>query len=456
MLRLVFFLLILGTQGETAFLVSDSGGFLQLAQNILAGEGFSQSRAGPFLPSAHFPPLYPLLLAGSLKISSSLLPVIILQIVLGAILPFLVYKIGFYFSGREGMALMAAGFMALEPTIAIFNLLAMTDTVAVFFLILGGLFFIKIFLDKSVYKYATLAGVCLGLSTLAKPNAQLLGILGFIFLITWFILSQKHARNSLVPGLLFLVSFLVVLSPWLVRNTIQFGTPMVSATGLRNLYTDFAVSVISFDTGKSYGEVEEELERDFAIRYGVASSEVGNNPLLGTTLAKEGLKITLARPRASLSVLAITLETFFTQDLYAYYSQKFYLTAPATFDFSPSVTLFKEGPWILAQKVWQFAGISAIIPLAGRLLWVFLTLWAAYGTYLALRRGGQERVLAFSFAAIILYYAATSAVAAFSDQGRHRYPADAFIFILASYGISNIYLRYFSKESKNKTEYITS
>ncbi len=487
LLRLFLFLVIITAQGQGAFLVSDSGAFIALAKNLIAGNGFSQSPEPPFLPSAHFPPLYPLILAGSLGVSDSLLPAIILQLIVSGALPLLVWLIAKKFTARTDVPLIAAGLMAFEPVAAIFGLLVTTDTLAVFFLLLASLFFIRTLQKDSRILDVTLGGVFLGISTLAKPNAQLL------FLVWLLVLAAFWFKKRLRPAffLAFTLAFFMVLSPWIARNFIQFGSPSISATGPRNIYTDFAVSVVSYETGRPYGEVEEELKRSFAENRGLPYSEINTNPALGKELAQEGFKIIISHPRSSLMVLSITLQAFFTQDLYLYFSQKFHLIRPMTFDFSPSVVLLKEGPLALTKRVWELLEGAAIIPILGRLVWIALTLLAAWGGYRAYRSGnllkapgeaGREkmklhgqarrlpsgsggiiglpveqnpapkttshpsaspwssgaRIVAIFMALTIFYYAMTSAVAAFSDQGRHRYPADAFIMILAAYGVSEI------------------
>ncbi len=434
LLRLIFFVLIFGTQGEAAFLVSDSTGFLNIAQNLLLGNGFSQSLKPPFSPSAYFPPLYPLFLAGSLAISSSVLPLIMLQMLLSGAMPAIVWLLARRFTKRTDVPYIAAGLMALEPVVGILGLLVLTDTIAVFFLLLASLFFLRIFQDNFQIRDSLLAGIFLALSTLTKPNAQLIFlILAAALFVAWI---KKYLHGKAVA--VFLVAFFLVLSPWVIRNYIQFGSPSVSATGLRNLYTDFAVSVLSFETGRPYGEIEDELKKSFIERRGIGYSEIQENPALGGELAREGLEIIISHPRSSMMVMGITLQAFFTQDLYAYFSQKFHLIPPMTFEFSPSVVLIKEGPLVLASRVWGLLGIYVFIPVVGRIVWVLLSVFAIAGASSAFRSGGRERIVALFMAAIILYYAATSAVAAFSDQGRHRYPADAFIMILAAYGVSEL------------------
>lgn len=437
-LRLSLFLTIFITQGEGAFLVSDSQRFISVAQNLIGGHGFSQSSEAPFLPSAHFPPIYPIFVAASLALSSSLLPLVILQLLLSSAIPLLAWLLAKRFTARTDVPLIAAGLMALEPVVGILGLLVLTDTIAVFALLLASLFFLRIFQENFQIRSALLAGIFLAISTLTKPNAQLI-FLGWFLILAWAGM-KKHVDRKTIAA--FLLAFFLILSPWLVRNAVQFGSPSISATGLRNIYTDFAVSVLSYETERSYGEIEDELRRSFAQARDIPYSEIQENPALGKELAKEALQIILSYPQSTASVLVITLQAFFTQDLYAYFAQRFHLIPPMNFDFSPSVVLLKEGPSVLVARVWELLGASVIIPLLGRIIWVLLTTLSIFGLYKAYRHGGKERMVSVFMLSIILYYAATSLPAAFSDQGRHRYPADAFIMTLAGYGISQIMQRF--------------
>jgi len=272
----------------------------------------------------------------------------------------------------------------------------------------------------------------LGFSVLTKPNAQFLFILGMGVLV-WGVFNRYRGsfKEAMSRVLLFVISFLLVLSPWLLRNYAVFGSFSVSNTGFRNVYTDLAVSVLNFETGRPYAEIEDEITNEFARKYGVQNLE--ENPALGKDLLKEGLKIMVERPWAVLGTLFITWNSFFTQDLYLYFMERFDLVRDFKIDFSPSLVLVREGPLKLLSLVWERTGGYLLIPIVGRLFWVAVNfLWVA-GLILAIRQGGSAKITAVFLAVIILYYVLTSTVAGFSDQGRHRFPASLPMFILASY-----------------------
>ncbi len=428
-------LIAVASGGTEKLMTSDSYGFLQSAQNILAGHGFSRSDTAPFIPDAHFPPVYPLLMAGSLALSHSLLPLVIVQIILSSLMPILIWRIGEFLTEEKRILLAASVLMAFEPITVFWSLTPLTEVVSVFFLLVGVYFFLRLIRTRRS-RDAAAAGLWLALSTLTRPHAQFLFILGLIFLIVSSVRKSKSEgfQSQIASILLFTGIFIAVLAPWLARNYYQFGTVSVASTGLRNVYSSIGSSVLSLHTGEAVGDVRERLNQEFAKKYRVSERDIKENPALGSALAKEGLLILRDHPKETAEVIAIDLVAFLTQDLWADYLQRFQLIPSLPIDFSPSLVLIKQGPDALANLLWQKLGWRSLIPLAGRAVWTLMAFFSFIGLIVACRVGKKERSMALIMACIVLYYAATSSIAGFSDQGRFRYPAHAFLFLLASYG----------------------
>ncbi len=430
LIRLALAGLVFFNFGEQGFFLPDSQGFYQTAQNLLEGRGFSRDISEPFRASAFFPPLYSLLVSASLFLSNSVVPLIFFQIILSALMPILVWKIGLELTEREKVPLIAAGLTAFEPLGMLWSFTVLTDAIAVFFLTLAALFFIR-FVQNNSRVYALLAGLVLALAALTRPEPYYLFPVAMLFLL----LAALFKKLSWQTVLIFPLIFIAVMSPWLTRNYAEFGSLSGTTTGARNIYTDLAVSVETYRTGRPYHLVEEELKLSLAQRLGVDPKDISENPALGPVLAKEGFRIMLEHPRATAATLAITANSFFTQDLYTTYLRYFKVIPHFPIDFSPSVLLLREGPLELASRVWSTMGLLAVIPVLGRAFWIALTLLWIAGAIFALRNVGRERFVSLVLAAIILIYAGGSLAAGFSDQGRHRYPINAFIFVLASYAI---------------------
>jgi hypothetical protein len=75
---------------------------------------------------------------------------------------------------------------------------------------------------------AVAAGFFLGAASLMKPIAQLVV---FAFLLGW--VAQKQRRAT---GLIFLLSYLGCVAPWMIRNRQQHGLATLSAIGPVDLY----------------------------------------------------------------------------------------------------------------------------------------------------------------------------------------------------------------------------
>lgn len=415
--------------GSKGLFFSDSYGFHQTATNILDGHGFSREATAPFVPSAHFPPVYPLLIAGSLFVSGSILPLILLQILLASSLPLIVWKIAERLTNRKPILYTAAALAAFEPLGILWSITLLTDLPSVFFFLLSALFFLRV-LDTKTIRDAALSGLTLGLAALTRPESQ------YIFIVTVLGLGVAALFKKLPWKIVvyFALLFLIVFSPWMIRNIVQFGSPNGSTTGLRNVYSSLATSVVTYKTGRPFHEVKKELNEGIARKYGFDVKDITENPKIGPILAKEGTKILVENPKETITTVAITEISFFTQDLYTTYLHHFKVTRDFPIEFSPSVVLFREGPVVLFSKIWSAMGGLIVIPILGRLLWVLLTLLGLAGFCFAVTRAGQIRRNAIILALIIAIYAGGSLVAGFSDHGRHRFRVNHFIFILASYG----------------------
>jgi 4-amino-4-deoxy-L-arabinose transferase-like glycosyltransferase len=75
---------------------------------------------------------------------------------------------------------------------------------------------------------AIAAGVLLGVAALTKPIAQ---VVVLAFLLGWF--AKRKCRTT---GLIFLLSFLACVAPWMIRNRQRHGLVTLSAIGIVELY----------------------------------------------------------------------------------------------------------------------------------------------------------------------------------------------------------------------------
>ena len=214
-------------------LEADPDAYRILAENLLLHGTFG----GEDLPTAYRPPLYPLVLTGCICFGQyANLAIAALHLVLGLATVSLVYHLGRRW-GLGGYALPAAMLTACDPLLLIQSTLVMTETLAAL-LVVVTLVCLSSFHAASSHagsagtsppasiRWAIVSGVCLGLATLCR--ATFLSWLVVVALVIPLFADSWLKRLKLTTA--FLAAASVVLAPWVIRNQIQFGRPVVATT----------------------------------------------------------------------------------------------------------------------------------------------------------------------------------------------------------------------------------
>jgi 4-amino-4-deoxy-L-arabinose transferase-like glycosyltransferase len=209
--------------------VSDAHHYHGIAAALADGRGFSHPF--PFLvlhPTAWRPPLYPLLLGTVYQVTG---PSVAAGQVLGAVLGTGVVVLGALLAERmagPGAGVAAGVGLALYPPLVAADVTLLTESLSLLLLL-------AVVLLAGTGRWA-LAGVAAGLLTLTRPSAQaLVGVIGLW--LAW----QVGWRRALV----FVACAAAVVAPWVVRNWVQLGRPvLVTSNGfnLSALYSPEAVA----------------------------------------------------------------------------------------------------------------------------------------------------------------------------------------------------------------------
>ncbi len=230
------------------------------------GEGKPHSRSSPALtltlsqrerglePTAYRPPLYPLLLTGCVALGDcSRMAIGMLHLVLGVATVGLTLVLGRWWGlGNRGASL-AALLVACDPILLGQSTQVMTETPAAF-LTAAGLLVLTLLGRQLNCRpesggngcgsstaaptwAAILAGATLALGALCRPTLLLWTIAAgvVLFLRTWHLNSRELTAPGKIAGYLrlpaaFALGVLLVLSPWTIRNQLQFGRPIVTTT----------------------------------------------------------------------------------------------------------------------------------------------------------------------------------------------------------------------------------
>lgn len=193
---------------------SDADHYRQIATNIADGEGFSiMFPTFSQHQTAFRPPLYPYLLGGTFKVFGSELVVgRILSLVLGvaaiAVAMLLVARIA------PRRAAVAAGLaLALYPPLIANDTMLLTEPLSM--LLLVGMFL------SLVPRRWVIAAVLCGLLALTRTSAPLLIVVVGAWL--WWQIGWRRALG-------FAGIALLVMSPWVIRNWVVLGSPVLTTS----------------------------------------------------------------------------------------------------------------------------------------------------------------------------------------------------------------------------------
>ncbi len=199
----------------------DPGQYDTIGWNIAQGNGFSLARSGPFTPTMLREPLYPYFLGVIYKIFGHDYRIAIaFQIVLFALTCLLVYMISKEIFGDK-IAAYSALLTALCPTLANYTSYILTETTFTFLLCLFIFVLIKAMRSGKMALFIA-SGAMLGFCALCK--AVMLPF--FAVAAVTILLKRKAAHASL-----FVLTFLLIVSPWPYRNYTLFKTCQMSLRG---------------------------------------------------------------------------------------------------------------------------------------------------------------------------------------------------------------------------------
>jgi 4-amino-4-deoxy-L-arabinose transferase-like glycosyltransferase len=206
------------------------------------------------------PPLYTLLLGFSISWFNSVIPVLIFQLLLSIV--FIYFS--FLFARQifnEKVGLIYIFLVAIEPHLMFFTTSLNPDFLFITLLLISVncLFMgLKSFQSKDF----VFAGVFLGLAGLTKPIAV---YLIFVYLIIAVVYSRKSVIKHIPQYLSLLFVFVLVLSPWFVRNYRLYHEIGFSTVEEYNLML-YAANAQAFAEDKDYDSLVAEYERVVYIK----------------------------------------------------------------------------------------------------------------------------------------------------------------------------------------------
>jgi hypothetical protein len=209
-------------------LSEDRDAYLALAEGLAAGRGYSVHDTE--VPTAFRPPLYPVLLAasGAYRSPGTLG---LLHLLLGTGAVWLTYRLGERLSLGEPLSVFAAALVAFDPLLVRYASFPMTETLAT---LLATALLVAMIGAAGPWR-KILTGLLFGLCVLCRPTlwafAGLLVALWIVNSVRTFRVKPEAISGELrrVPWLM-LVTLVLTVAPWVVRNLFVMGRPILMTT----------------------------------------------------------------------------------------------------------------------------------------------------------------------------------------------------------------------------------
>ncbi len=394
----IFAFVIHANGGSTLTTVRGDDGFFELAENVLAGNGFSWSSSVPYAPNPLRTPGYSYVLAALIGIFG-VAGAVLVQLLVASTLPLLGMRMAERIANSRTVGIATGTILALDPTLALLSFQFYTET---FFLVLFFLWTLVSlnYLERKNLTSLIVGAVLLGCAILVKTSAQYVPLL-FVAFIVWHH-GRLDWRRGIAHASVYLLIVGAILAPWIVRNTLVFGVPGLSAQTPFVLYTNLAPAVLSVAHDRAFAD---------ELKAFITEDEYRGNAITlanGDAYTKNALEVVRAHPGATLFVASKSLFTFFTND--------------------GVYTLLVRGGY----EPYDF--MSTLI--GARLVWIVITLSAFIGAFLFVLR--ERSVRTVFLVLLVAYFALTSTIAAFGTNPRYRLPVDP--IIIACAGLGGVYL----------------
>jgi 4-amino-4-deoxy-L-arabinose transferase-like glycosyltransferase len=239
--------------GEEYFWKNSYSLFYDLAQSVAAGRGLCYEWFGT--KCAHRPPVYPLFLVLSMTTGKSYVTIVILQSIIGAGTSLCAYLIGTQLFDRK-TALLAALGVAVYPYFIMHDTALQETGLFTFLTALAIMLLLKSRLSASKVVWV-IAGLVLGLAVLTRTTLVVFVPFAFLWLLFF---AGVTRREAITKTAVVALGFMLVLSPWLLRNYFLIGSPTLSTlSGLtlwagNNPYTfsNYPIGSIDASVGKAW------------------------------------------------------------------------------------------------------------------------------------------------------------------------------------------------------------
>lgn len=236
---LILFTIILGGLIFRLFLLSfihnpglnDQNHYYNLGQRLVDGQGFTIDYVWHYStvpdeivhPIDHWMPLAGVAVAVGMSIGGETPhAALFLFILAGTSLPLLVFLFTKQLNSLDSVALMASAFTATLPDI-VWNSLRTDTTILNMVFISAGILLLNEGLIKKRWWAFLFSGICVGLAYLTRNDSIIFLPMMIVVLVLYLWQKQITFRVSMLAIILLTFSFVMMVSPWLIRNERKLG-----------------------------------------------------------------------------------------------------------------------------------------------------------------------------------------------------------------------------------------
>ena len=419
----------------------DARHYLLLGENLIEHGSFSRCREAPFRPDLFRTPIYPLFV-GVLDHVGGLAAIYLVQVLLHAGSCASVMLLARRTLGNRA-ALWAGLFVALDPVLAIYNFLPMSESLALFFLTAAIALAIPVLSSlenvRPTWCYRILgSGFLLGLCILTRPAALYVPlILSLACLAIGFV--RRCRLHSLIACGMLLLPVVALTGSWVVRNALVFSVSKLTSNDSSLLVYFTAAGAYELRYGLSLKEAQAKIANEFGIAtYAQAANAHTSNrseaeierelrAVRWTVLAKYpghlALASMLAVLKSSVSHPTDELATMLGREWVA-----------------PHASNLLRSPMIAGRRLWE-NGAALVAVFLGQLAQIAIEICCAIVGMVVAVRSRESRATALILLLLLSYFYLTVALEGLEADCRFRIPALPFLSLFAGCGMSALLAR---------------
>ena len=437
---------------QTLITDSDARHYLLLGTNMMEHGSFSRCREAPFRPDLFRTPMYPLFV-GVLDYAGGLAAIYLFQVLLHAGSCACVMLLAHRTLGNRA-ALWAGILFAVDPVLAVYNFMPMSESLALFFLTAAAALAIPVIVSlekvQPAWRYRMLgSGFLLGLCILTRPAALCVPlILSLACLAIGFV--RRCRLHSLIACGMLLLPVIALTGTWVARNALVFSVPKLTSNDSSLLVYFTAAGAYELRYGLSLKEAQAKIANEFGIAtYGQAANAHTVNrseaeierelqavrwKVLSKYPGHLALASMLAVIKASISHPTDQLATMLGREWVA-----------------PHVSNLLRSPGVAIRRLWE-NDAALVLVFIGQLAQVAIELGCAMvGIFVAVKNR-QSRATALILVLLLSYFYLTVVMEGLEADCRFRIPALPFLSIFAGCGISAMLLKFGGRRTTSRVD----